>query len=304
MKNQYLYAPPKKVRPVATKKRARFSIERLQKLTVKIKSAIKTKDVVKFNKWHQFIVKEEVEYKFNTLFFSGCMEAVKEQDPIFFEFILTKTVNLLNPDNIRRLILDCVNSHNNDNYDVIKKVLKSEFYKNTYFIDSLKSFYREGFNHDLENIFKLNTYSQIKGFCDNLHINKINNIDMTNELFKKLKSEDREKSYFINLTKSLQNNALEDIQYFFLELTSEFGLSEENKDKLITQGLKEEHIKLPGLMGEMLNLLPNSGIYMPTVLQLTKGGELFKTLLQKYELKTKLEGLNQNEEKSSRKLKL
>ena len=54
----------------------------------------------------------------------------------------------------------------------------------------------------------------------------------------------------------------------------------------------------------MLNILPISGILMPTVLQITKGGELFKNLLEKYELKTKLEEMNQNEIKESRKLKL
>lgn len=299
-----MYAPTKKVSPVVSKKKADFPMERLQKLTTKIKNAISEKDTVKFNKWHELIKKEDVEYKFNMLFFNACKESARENESDFFEFMFVKTVNLLTIDNISTIIFNCVDMKKTNTYDFMKKILGSEFYKNTYFSNALNSFYREGFNHDLENVFKLNTYDQIKDFCDNLYLNNINNIDMTNELFKKLKSEDREKSYLINLTKSLQNNTLEDIQYFFLSLTGEFGLSEENKDKLIKQGLKEESIKLPGLVGEIFNILPNSGIPMPKVLQLTKGGELFNGLLEKYNLKVKLEEMNQNKEKSSRKLKL
>lgn len=306
MKNKYLYASVKSPPPVH-KKRINISIDRMQKITKKIESSIDTQDITKFNKWNEIIKKENARTKFKMFFENALRKTINLPDDMFFDFLLYKTISLISTTEINKLISTSINNNLISKYEIIKKVLAEDFYNYDCFKSNpLSRWYRESFNHDFKKVLELTSYEKIRFFCDELHINKINSIDMTNELFKQLKPEDREKSYLINLTKSLQNNHLVDIEYFFFALTNEFELSLENREILIKQGLKEKVINFPGTLGSIMNSLnPASlGILMPTEIKLNSAGEFFKSLLEKHDLKIKLEQMPTEKMKSTKKIKI
>lgn len=279
--------------------------ERVLKITEKLEKAMKTQDQELFNKWYGIAKKEKEEKYFNSIFMSHLKEMAKKPNNEFFNFLIKEVKNEFKKENLKDVLLSIMGSNQVANYNAIQEAWGKDFYNDDFFLSKTASviscYYIYGFSYDLDNILDLTKMSIISDYCKNIHLSEIKNKDIADSLFNKLPLEQKTILLAHNLEKSIESNKQENIEYFCIKLVTECEVTKDIRDDLLICSLvqtirkkddtlymsfkqkkeAEEHkLKLKELVNTEL-----------TDDMLTPGGQFFKFLFDKVELKNKLESL-------------
>lgn len=281
----------------------KISYERLEKITSKLEKSIASKDIESFRKWYRFVKKELIDGYFYPLLVKHLNILAKNSDICFFSSLLRETKEDLKEDFLFKILPKILQERNIDCYKEIKEVFGNEFYMSKYFEISLTysligNFYMHKFNYDFENILKLHSYDKIHNFCNFIHLNGVEDESMTNILFSNLLPEERTVSLEKNLIKSIQNSNIKDIEFFYIKLIKEYEVTSSLKDKLLIASLHSSIVKGSKNNDDLKHLIAG-GLKED---MLSVGGIFFKSLLEKIELKDRLEKLSSKEESKRAKI--
>lgn len=293
--------------------------ERVIKITEKLEKSMKNQDKELFNKWYSIAKKEKEEKYFNSIFIKHLKEIAIKPNNEFFNFLIKEVKDEFKNENLKDIILKIIESGQVENYQKLQDVWGENFYNDDFFAKKtytrlISSYHINSFSYDFEKVLDLHNEKDIYNYCEAFHLFKIESKDMMNALLNRLSDSDKASCLFNNLKKSIEGNKEDRIEYFYLKLLNDCEINKDIRDDLLISSLvqsirkkddnfnlsyqqkKKEDQKYNLKLKEIVN-----GDLIDEML--TSGGQFFKFLLDKVELKEKLEALH-TIERPSRKSKI
>jgi hypothetical protein len=282
--------------------------ERVVKITEKLEKAMKTQDKELFNKWYSIAKKEKEPKFFNSIFIKNIKEMASKPNNDFFNFLIKEVKNEFKTENLRDVILRIMGSNQVANYHAIQEAWGKDFYNDDFFQSKtasslISSYYIHGFSYDFENILNLTKVNIIADYCKSIHVDEIEKKDMVHLLFNKLPLAEKTLSLAHNLQKSIENNKPENIEFFCFKLVNECKINKDLRDELLIASLVQSIRKKDETLYMSYKQKKEAEEYKAQLKEvvngsltdemLTSGGQHFKFLLDKIELKEKLDLLPQ-----------
>lgn len=293
--------------------------ERVIKITEKLEKSMKNQDRELFSKWYSIAKKEKEEKYFNSVFIKHLKKIAINSDNNFFNFLIKEVKDEFKTENLKEIILKIIESGQVENYKTLKDVWGGNFYNDDFFAKKtytrlISSYYVNKFSYDFENILDLHNKGDIYNYCETFHLFEIESKEMMNALLNRLSDSDRTSCLLNNLKKSIKSDKEDSIEYFYLKLVNDCNMNKDMRDDLLIFSLvqsirkKDDNFNLSYQQKKKedqeheikLKEIVNGAL---TDKMLTSGGQFFKSLLDKVELKEKLEFLH-TIERPNRKIKI